>query len=191
MPQKLTGEQALQILQQLFSRWSGNTTQTPFSLGDNEDDETVSDRISALAREQDPVGYANKMASLPADASGSTNPFAPGMLFEQNRARLAADPYLAATQGNTAENQLRTLRDSNFGNVLAQVASQRIPIQRGTVTDISPSATFLPPVAPLLPGQKRSGRSRVTTTNPEGMWTAMGSDLIKPAGAWGKARPAR
>jgi hypothetical protein len=55
---------------------------------------------------QDPVGYYNKMASLPSNAPGSLSAFAPGGLFE---GRMAADTMtpaqITASQGMNAKNQ--------------------------------------------------------------------------------------
>lgn len=192
MAKQLTPQEALAFIQQLHDRWSqGGQQDNPFSLGGSDNSDGPEKFVEAVSRADDPIGYANKMAALPSNAFGSTNAFAPGQLFDQNRAKLTAHPVLAATSGNTAENQLRALEDPTFAKTMAMVASKRIPVDRGVVTNISPSATFLPPVTPLLPGTMQTGRSRVTRDNPLGMWSAMGSTLVKPALAWPKGRPAR
>jgi hypothetical protein len=65
--------------------------------------ESPSEALITKKMLQDPVGYYNKMASLPSNAPGSLSPFAPGGQFE-NVPRLTPAAQLAS-QGNTATNQ--------------------------------------------------------------------------------------
>lgn len=183
-PNQLTPELALQILRSLFAQRGGGG----FSLGGGaQPRETIADKLSALTREEDPVGYANKMSALPSDAPGSTSPFAPGMLFDQNRARLEAAPYLAATNGNDATNQLRRLRDPSFGAIMDKVASMRINRPSvGTVTGVTPDPGMFVPSRPRLgPGQSAMGMINPRATNPftdSNWWSASGAP-VNPARA--------
>ena len=85
-------DQTAQLLRGLLERWQPK--------------ERPSETLTTQTMLQDPVGYYNKMQSMPSNVPGSLSPFAPGGAFE---GRMAADTMtptqIAASQGRTAKNQ--------------------------------------------------------------------------------------
>jgi len=81
-----------QMLRQLIDRWRER--------------ERPSETLAQDVMLRDPVGYANKMSSLPSNAPRSLSAFAPGGAFE---GRMAADTMtpaqIMASQGMNAKNQ--------------------------------------------------------------------------------------
>jgi hypothetical protein len=95
-----------QLLQQLGGGGQYNLGQIMQAIMSQQPQENLSESLTTRKMLQDPVGYYNKMASLPSNAPGSLSAFAPGGLFE---GRMAADTMtpaqIMASQGMTAKNQ--------------------------------------------------------------------------------------
>jgi hypothetical protein len=88
----------LQALRDLYRE------QLPFAREQLAKQPTVREAFSAQREAKDPVGWANKMRSIPGYEWG------PGGAFEGRRAQdLYSPAAILATQGNTAENQLAQL----------------------------------------------------------------------------------
>lgn len=96
-----------QMLQRLGIGGGGNVEQLLRGLMMQwQPQEQPSEALTTRKMLQDPVGYYNKMASLPSNAPGSLNPWAPGGQFEGRTAADTMTPaQIMASQGMNARNQ--------------------------------------------------------------------------------------